>query len=183
MSQLGFYYDMTACSGCKTCQIACKDKNNLEIGNNFRKVHSFEGGEYPGPWFYPLSIACNHCRNPKCVANCPSGALSKRGGDGIVVHDKGKCIGCRLCLWSCPYDAPQYNKKTGKVGKCDFCLDLLEQGESPACVSACLMRCLEYGDIDELNKRHGGTPDVKGLPDSRTTQPALAIQPHPRAKR
>jgi anaerobic dimethyl sulfoxide reductase subunit B (iron-sulfur subunit) len=182
MTQKGFFYDMTTCSGCKTCQIACKDKNNLEVGVNFRKVHYFEGGKYPAPWSYPLSMSCNHCAQPKCVANCPTGALVKRPEDGIVIHHKEKCIGCRLCTWSCPYNAPQYRKQAGKVGKCDFCVDLLDKGEEPACVSACLMRALQFGDIEELKKKYGGTADVRGLPNSTTTSPSISIKPSTHAK-
>ena len=182
MAQKGFFYDMTICSGCKTCQIACKDKNNLEVGVLFRKVHSFEGGKYPEPWAYPLSIACNHCAHPKCVENCPTGALSKRIEDGVVLHSKDKCIGCKLCTWSCPYGAPQYIAKEGKAGKCDLCSDLILKGENPACVDACMMRALEYGDIDELRKKHGGTSDVIGLPSSDITSPSITICPNTYAK-
>ena len=183
MAQKGFYFDMTTCSGCKTCQLACKDVNNLEVGMLFRKVHDFEGGKYPKPWSFPLSISCNHCAEPKCAANCPTGAMYKRPEDGVVIHRKEKCIGCRMCLWSCPYGAPQYNEKTGKVGKCDGCAALTAQGENPACVDACLMRCLQFGDIEELRKKYGANADVKGLPASATTSPSLVIKPSPQAKR
>lgn len=181
MAQLGFYYDMTACTGCKTCQIACKDKNNLDVGKFFRKVHQFEGGQFPNPWVYNLSIGCNHCAEPKCVQNCPTGALHKLQENGIVLHDKEKCIGCRLCTWSCPYSAPQYFEDRGKAGKCDFCIELIDKGEEPACVAACQMRVLKFGDIEELRKEHGNVADVKGLPDSGITKPSLVINPHKEA--
>jgi DMSO reductase, iron-sulfur subunit len=176
MGQKGFYFDMTLCTGCKTCQIACKDKNDLEAGVLFRHVVTFEGGKFPRPWVYNLSIGCNHCANPKCVANCPTRAMHKRE-DGIVVHDKDKCIGCRMCVWSCPYGQPQYFPKIGKTGKCNLCADLLEKGEEPACVASCVMRALHFGDIDDLRKQLGGSADVKGLPDSRYTSPSLIINP------
>lgn len=182
MGQKGFYLDMTTCIGCKTCQIACADKNNLEAGILFRKVYEAEGGSYPKPWAYAFSISCNHCAKPKCVENCPTGALSKRE-DGIVTHDKATCIGCRLCTWSCPYGAPKYIEKAGKVGKCDFCADLLAKGENPACVDACLMRTLQYGEIDELRKQHGDLADLKMLPDSGTTKPSLVLTPTKEAKK
>lgn len=183
MAQKGFYFDMTACSGCKTCQIACKDVNNLDVGILYRKVYEFEGGKYPTPWSFPLSIACNHCAEPKCVANCPTGAMYKRPEDGLVIHRREKCIGCRMCLWSCPYGAPQYNSKTGKAGKCDGCADRVAQGENPACVDACLMRCLQFGDIEQLRKKYGGTAEIKGLPASNATSPSLTVNPSPPAKR
>jgi anaerobic dimethyl sulfoxide reductase subunit B (iron-sulfur subunit) len=183
MAQKGFFYDMTICTACKTCQIACKDKNNLEVGVLFRKVYDFEGGKFPTPWVYPLSISCNHCAQPKCVANCPTGALVKRSQDGIVTHSKEKCIGCRLCTWSCPYGAPQYIEKEGKAGKCNLCADLIDRGENPVCVDACVMRALKYGDLEELKQQYGGTADVKGLPDSGITTPSVVIRPSTCAKR
>ncbi len=176
MAQLGFYYDMATCIGCKTCQIACKDKNNLEDGVLFRKVTTIEGGKFPHPWFYHISLGCNHCAEAPCVRNCPTGALYKRQ-DGIVMQDRNKCIGCRYCVWSCPYDAPQYIASEGKVGKCDFCADLIAKGEKPACIAACLMRALDYSDIEELRQKYGGTADIKGLPDARITGPSITINP------
>lgn len=180
MPQLGFYYDMTACIACKTCQIACKDKNNLEVGTLFRRLYSFEGGRFPNPWIYHISISCNHCEDPRCVANCPTSALTKRP-DGLVVLNQDQCIGCRYCTWSCPYGAPQYIEAEGRVGKCDGCADLVDQGLNPACVDACPMRAIEFGDIEELRKKHGGTDRVKGLPDPSITRPALAITPNAQA--
>lgn len=183
MAQKGFYFDMTACIGCKTCQIACKDKNDLPVGPLFRRVHTFEGGKFPEPWVYFLSLSCNHCAEPRCVENCPTGALTKRAEDGLVVQDPDKCIGCRYCVWSCPYEAPQYLEELGRVGKCNGCADLVEQGLNPACVDACIMRAIEFGDMEELRQKHGNTPDVKGLPSSSLTGPSLTIKPKAHAKR
>ncbi|WP_434512499.1 DMSO/selenate family reductase complex B subunit [Desulfitobacterium sp. AusDCA] len=175
MSQWGFYIDMTACTGCKTCQIACKDKNNLEAGVLFRRVKYFEGGKFPETWTYNISISCNHCENPKCVKNCPTGAMHKVE-NGIVLPDKDKCIGCRMCTLSCPYSQPQYFKEEGKVSKCNFCIDLINQNEDPACVAACPMRAIHYGPLDDLRKKYGeGSSKVRGLPDSSITQPSLII--------
>lgn len=167
---------MRVCIGCKACQVACKDKNNLEVGALFRRVYPFEGGKFPKPWVYNISIGCNHCAQPKCVQNCPTGALYKRE-DGIVMSDRSKCIGCRLCTWSCPYGAPQYIEKEGKVGKCNLCADLVDKGEKPACVASCVMRAIQFGELDELRKEYGGTADVKGLPSSNLTHPSILITP------
>ncbi len=175
MAQLGFYYNMSTCIGCRVCQIACKDKNNLNVGTLYRRVYDLESGKYPNPRIDHLSIGCNHCADPKCVKNCPTGALSKRERDGVVLHDKSKCIGCRMCVWSCPYGAPQYKEDEGKVGKCDLCVDLLEKGEKPACVSACVMRALDVGEIGELRKKYGTAADALGLPDSSITDPSITI--------
>lgn len=182
MAQKGFFYDMTVCTSCKTCQIACNDKNGLTVGTLFRKVHLYEGGKYPKPWVYNISISCNHCSDPKCAVNCPTGAIYKRA-DGIVAHNADKCIGCKLCTWSCPYEAPKYIEDRGVAGKCDFCVDLIDKGENPACVDACLMRALHYGELEELARKYGGSADAKGLPDSSITKPSLLIKPNKEAER
>ncbi|TWH57190.1 4Fe-4S dicluster protein [Desulfitobacterium sp. LBE] len=105
MSQYGFYFDMTSCIGCRTCQVSCKDKNDLNVGTLFRQVKAFETGSYPKPGIFHYSGTCNHCENPKCVEGCPTQALHKLE-NGIVDHDKAKCIGCRYCTWNCPYGSP-----------------------------------------------------------------------------
>jgi len=177
MAQIGFHYDMSVCVGCRVCQIACKDKNNLKVGTLYRRVYDMEAGKYPNPRIDHLSLGCNHCAEPKCVKNCPTGALYKREEDGVVLQDPAKCIGCRMCTWSCPYGAPQYIEEEGKVGKCNLCVDLKEKGEDPACVSACIMRALQVGDIDELRKKYGNMADVKEMPDSGITHPSITITP------
>lgn len=184
--QLGFYLEQNYCIGCKTCQTACKDKNNLDVGLLLRKVWQFEGGGYKKQgngivntvYSYWLSMACNHCENPKCVENCPTGAMYKRDEDGIVLIDSNKCIGCRYCMWSCPYEAPQYNSVSKRVVKCDFCVDFLTKGEEPVCVAACVMRVLHFGDLEELKKEYGDVKEVRGMPSASYTNPSLIINPH-----
>ncbi|MEL1135697.1 4Fe-4S dicluster domain-containing protein [Desulfitobacterium sp. THU1] len=179
MSRLGFYFDMERCIGCKTCQVACKDKNNLDIGILFRKVTSFETGVYPKPGTYHFSGTCNHCADSKCLKGCPTGALYY-ADDQTVQHDKNKCIGCRYCVWNCPYGVPQFIEESGTISKCDSCKDLRDKGENPACVDACIMRCLEFGDLDELAKKHNTSvlvQDLPILPSSSVTDPSLLIKP------
>ncbi len=184
MSRQGFYFDMDNCIGCRTCQVACKDKNNLDIGIFFRKVSSFEVGAYPQPGNYHYSGACNHCASPKCVEGCPTGAMYI-AEDGTVQHDKNKCIGCRYCVWNCPYGTPQFIPELGKVSKCDGCKDLRDKGENPVCVDACLMRVLEWGDIEELKIKYAKEElinDLPILPSSNITSPSLLIKPKTVAK-
>jgi anaerobic dimethyl sulfoxide reductase subunit B (iron-sulfur subunit) len=175
MAQLGFYYDMTACTGCKTCQIACKDVNELKVGVLFRRVDTFEEGKFPYPLVFNVSISCNHCAKPRCVENCPTGAMYKRESDGVVVVNEKKCIGCKYCQWSCPYGAPQYLADKGKIGKCNYCIDKLDKGEEPACIASCPTRALHGGPIDDLRKNYGGTADMNKLPDASLTQPSLTV--------
>ncbi|MHB8073847.1 4Fe-4S dicluster domain-containing protein [Desulfosporosinus fructosivorans] len=178
MGRKGFYFDMTSCIGCRTCQIACKDKNDLKVGTIFRQTRTFEIGVYPTPGVYHYSSTCNHCANPKCVEGCPTGAMHV-DADGTVQHDKDKCIGCRYCTWACPYGVPQFIQELGKVGKCDGCKDLRDKNETPVCVDACPMRAIEWGDIEELKVKYGSntTSDLPILPHSSVTNPSLVIKP------
>jgi anaerobic dimethyl sulfoxide reductase subunit B (iron-sulfur subunit) len=187
--QLAFYFDASACADCKACQIACKEKNDLPIGVLWRRVYQYEGGSWtespdfkgimvPNNVFsYSLSIACMHCGKPLCADICPTAAITKND-DGIVLIDADKCIGCRYCEWACPYDAPQFNEELGVMTKCDFCQDLLAQGLNPACVDNCVMRCLDYGDINELRAKYGNLAEVEPLPKADITEPAFVVTPH-----
>lgn len=192
--QLGFYFDATACNGCKACMVACKSKNSLPVGINYRRVYQYGGGtwvQYPGDatimlpsnmFAYSISVACNHCENPVCRDVCPAKAITKRSEDGVVLVDGEKCIGCRYCEWACPYGAPQFSEETGIMSKCDFCADLLDKGEQPFCTSACVMRALEFGDINELRARYGDQASIEPLPPQSITDPALVITPHKHAQ-
>lgn len=178
MGQKGFYFDMTSCTGCRTCQVACKDKNDLKPGVNFRFVRTFETGVYPDAKVYHYSATCNHCADPKCVAGCPTGAMHKLA-DGTVAHDADKCIGCKYCIWNCPYGVPQYLEEEGKVSKCNMCKDLTDKGQNPVCVDACLMRCIKWGELDELKATYGSdaVTDLPILPSSTKTNPSILIKP------
>lgn len=189
--QLGFHVDQAYCTGCKACQIACKDKNDLPVGISWRRVVEYTGGGWttdpkagtftPNVFTYYTSVSCNHCEDPICVKVCPTTAMSK-GEDGIVSVDPEKCVGCRYCEWACPYSAPQYDADAGVMSKCDFCADYLAEGKDPACVAACPSRALTFGEIDELRATHGDRADVAPLPDPSVTRPSLVITPHPRAQ-
>lgn len=172
---------MDACTGCKTCMIACIDKHDLPESVLFRRVTEYAGGNWvrnangsyeQDVFAYYLSISCNHCENPICVRSCPTTAMHK-DENGIVSVDHNKCVGCRYCEWGCPYSAPQYNAQKGKMEKCDFCRDYLEQGKPPACVSACPTRALKFGEYEELVALYGTVQAVAPLPDPTITQPNL----------
>lgn len=185
VQQYAFYLDSSVCSGCKACQMACKDKHDLEVGRLWRRVYEIAGGEWvrkdnlwsPGVFAYNLSIACNHCSSPICQKFCPAGAISKRK-DGIVFIDREECVGCRLCEWQCPYDSPQFDRISGTMSKCDFCLELIDSGQSPVCVSACPMRALDFGSLDELKKKYHGSNNVYPFFNSSLTGPSIVIKPH-----
>jgi anaerobic dimethyl sulfoxide reductase subunit B len=189
--QLGFYFDSDKCTGCKACQVACKDKNDLPVGVTWRRVIHYGGGNWEkhGKVYFPknifgyyLSVSCNHCKQALCVEVCPTGAMHK-AEDGTVQIDAEKCVGCRYCEWACPYSAPKFNEKLGVMTKCDFCEDLIADGHQPACVSSCMMRALDFGEIDELRKKYGGTAEIEPLPSYGVTQPSLVINPNRNAQK
>ncbi len=189
MRRLGFAIDTTACTGCKACQTACKDKNNLPVGVLWRRVYEISGGGWRRDgaawrhdvWAYSLSISCNHCEDPICLQACPTKAYSRRE-NGIVAHDPDRCLGCGNCAWACPYGAPQLDTARGVMTKCNLCEERLEQGLPPSCVAACPMRAIEIGDLDELAARFGA-PEVSPLPSPWLTTPSLRLRPHPAAGR
>jgi anaerobic dimethyl sulfoxide reductase subunit B (iron-sulfur subunit) len=184
--QLAFYFDASSCSNCKACQIACQDKNGLPPETRWRRVYQYGGGSWvskgnvmiPNNVFtYSVSVACMHCEKPSCVEVCPTAAISKRA-DGVVLIDRNQCIGCRYCEWACPYGAPQFNEAAGVMTKCTFCDDLLAQQQNPACVDACVMRCLNYGELSDLRAKYGNLDEIEPLPEARFTSPALVVTPH-----
>jgi len=192
--QLAFYFDSSACTGCKACMSACKDKNDLPVGMNFRKVLEYGGGswvphsqypEYMVPnnvYYYSISSACMHCSNPLCLESCPAKAITKRS-DGLVDIDPDRCIGCRYCEWACPYGGPQFDETEGVMRKCDFCVDLLAAGQNPACVDACVMRAIDFGDRDELLAKYGNVNAIEPWPDPDVTEPSIVITPHRHSQR
>ena len=91
-------------------------------------------------------MPCFHCQEPWCVAACPTGAMQKRPKDGIVFVDDTLCVGCKACITACPWGTPQWNPETGKAVKCDYCMDRVDQGLDPACVTKCITKCLHFGD-------------------------------------
>ena len=95
--------------------------------------------------FFYFPRICNHCLNPACVASCPSGALYKRGEDGIVLVDQKRCRGWRACIAACPYKKTFYNWHTGKTEKCILCFPRLETGQAPACFHSCVGRIRYLG--------------------------------------
>jgi anaerobic dimethyl sulfoxide reductase subunit B len=191
--QLGFYINSSICTGCKACQAACKDKNDLPVGILWRRIVQYGGGSWakhptiknlatPNNIFaYSFSISCNHCENPACVNACPTSAMTKRA-DGIVVVNADQCVGCRYCEWACPYGAPQFNETKGVMTKCNFCEDLVAQGQNPACVDACVMRAIEFGDLTELRAKYGTASSFEPLPASRLTSPAVVFTLHRNAQ-
>lgn len=165
---VGFYFDQTRCTGCRACQVVCKDKNKLEVGTIYRNAHTYTLGSFPDVRAYSYSFSCNHCENPACLENCPVSAIYK-ADDGTVILDQSRCIGCKTCVMSCPYGHPQFIESLGVSGKCDGCYGLRAAGGQPACVTGCPNRALDFGDVGELKSKYGdldnGTVAVLPAPD------------------
>ena len=176
---LGFYVDLQRCIGCRTCQVACKDRRDLQsAGPRPRRVDSFECGTYPDVSLFHLAMSCNHCDEPACVAGCPTAALHK-ADDGTVQYDADRCVVCRNCMTVCPYGAPQHDEDANLIAKCDACKALRDAGRNPVCVDACPMRAIEFGELDELRAAHGDdlTSELPVLPSADVTHPNLLLRP------
>jgi len=180
MEMRGFYFNQDDCIGCRTCQIACKDKNDLPPDILLRRVRTYESGTFEAPGLYHYSGSCNNCADAPCIKACPTCAMH-RSDLGTVAHDERKCIRCGTCVRICPYDAPQLVTVDGPLRKCDSCEELLRDGKNPVCVDACPMRALEFGLLSELRMLHEGealTDSLPCLPDS-DTKPSVLIHPRP----
>ena len=187
MKQYGFHFDATRCTGCKTCVVACCDKNGLEDGRQFRHVLAYENGGWrqdrmTGAWHqdvraWYVSIACNHCENPACVKVCPVKAIRKEDEFGAVLVDDAKCVGCRSCAAACPFGAPKFasDDEGTKMSKCTMCVDRLAEGMQPACTASCPLRAFDFGPLDELIEKYGDVRQCEGMPAPDATKPAFII--------
>lgn len=145
-----FYVDIAACIGCRSCETACKQQNDLPAGIQWRKIVDWEGEIENKTALISVPIFCQHCDDPPCVKVCPRGALRKRPQDGIVESDTDRCIGCRFCMWVCPFGAIQV--QAGKVQKCSLCIGSQEAELLPACVESCPVSALHFDTISEISK-------------------------------
>ena len=122
-------------------------------------------------------MACNHCDDPVCLKGCPTLAYTKFAEYGAVLQDPDICFGCGYCTWVCPYNAPQLDPVAGHVSKCNMCVDRLEVGLKPACVSACLANALDFGVIETKPENRIQTEiTMPGFPDPNITHPNIRFQ-------
>jgi len=152
MSESGFEFNSENCIQCHACEAACKSYRQLENGVKWRRVYNLWHGAYPDTRISTLSVSCMHCANPACVEACPSGAISKRAEDGLVLCDSVLCTGCRICFGACPVGAPQYGAD-GKMQKCDYCTVCTQPGDGvAACVRVCPTQALEQVQMSAAQK-------------------------------
>ncbi len=175
--QHGFYFNADNCIGCHACETACSEKNEVPTHLSFRSVGFVEGGTYPAYQRINISLACNHCDDPVCLKGCPTRAYTKFAEYGAVLQDPDICFGCGYCTWVCPYNAPQLDPEKGQVSKCNMCVDRLEVGLKPACVSACLGKALDFGVVENIPVgQQQAKTDIPGLPRTDITHPNIRFQ-------
>lgn len=175
--QHAFHFTADNCIGCHACESACSEKNDLPPHLSFRSVGYVEGGSYPNYTRMNISMACNHCDDPVCLKGCPTRAYTKHSEYGAVIQDPDICFGCGYCTWVCPYNAPQLDPVNGQVEKCNMCVDRLEVGLKPACVSACLGNALDFGVVENTPERRQQTETrIPGFPDPEITHPNIRFE-------
>lgn len=150
MSRYCLVIDVDRCIGCKSCEIACKNENNLPLGERWnRTLVCGPYGEFPDLSMYYLPTMCQQCTDAPCVNVCPTGASYRDSETGIVLIDKEKCIGCKYCMMACPYGVRAWNRSEKVVEKCTMCSHLTVAGEQPFCVQQCVAGARFYGDLDD----------------------------------
>lgn len=173
MSEKGILFDSTRCIGCRACQVACKQWNELSaVATSNRGTYENPPDLSPNTWltiqfrekfennrinWYFSRRSCMHCTEAACVDVCPSGALY-HNEYGFVSFDKEKCIGCGYCSQFCPFHVPRLDENlvtgAGRTSKCTSCmtsgLGRLSNGQQPACVGTCPSEALKFGDLEEL---------------------------------
>ena len=175
--QHGFYFNADNCIACHACEAACSEKNDNPAHISFRSVGFVEGGTYPAYQRINISMACNHCDDPVCLKGCPTRAYTKYAEYGAVLQDPDICFGCGYCTWVCPYNAPQLDPVKGQVSKCNMCVDRLEVGLKPACVSACLGNALDFGVVENIpENRTQAKTEIPGFPRTDITHPNIRFQ-------
>jgi formate dehydrogenase iron-sulfur subunit len=161
------YIDTSTCIGCKACEAACQEWNDLRTVNtsqtgtyqtlpeldaefwNLIRFNEREAGDGELMWLMRKD-QCMHCAEPGCLEACPAPGAIVQYSNGIVDVDATKCIGCGYCATGCPFDVPKFQAKTGKMAKCTLCIDRVEVGLEPACIKACPTGCLNFGTKDSM---------------------------------
>lgn len=171
MARMKFICDSERCIECNACVTACKNANEVPWGISRRRVITLKDGE---PGERSISVACMHCTDAPCQAVCPTDCFETTA-DGVVLHDKDKCIGCGYCLYACPFGAPQFPQKEafgsrGKMDKCTYCAggsntepgsakefeeygaNRLAEGKLPLCAEMCSTNALIAGDGQKISE-------------------------------
>jgi len=185
------FIDTSTCIGCKACEVACQEWNDLpavpttqtgtyqtmpELDPNFWNLIRFDEREFDGgvAWLMRKD-QCMHCEDPGCLAACPAPGAIVQYENGIVDVNPEACIGCGYCETGCPFDVPKFHAKTDKMAKCTLCVDRVSVGLEPACIKACPTGCLHFGtkeDMLELAHTRVGALKHDGFAQAAVYDPA-----------
>lgn len=145
MSKYLIQLDKKRCIACHACEVHCQVKNRVPAEAKLGKLVSIGPELVKGkPRLLTLYMPCFHCERPWCVPACPTGAMTRREKDGVVYVKEELCVGCKACILACPWKIPQFSEDTGKAVKCDLCMDRIDEGLDPACVTGCTAHALKF---------------------------------------
>jgi formate dehydrogenase iron-sulfur subunit len=170
---MGFFTDTTVCIGCKACEVACKEWNQLPARNggigtlsgdsydntlrldgihwrHVKFIEQFSPDRREGRWLM-MSDVCKHCVQAGCMEVCPTGAIIRTEFDTVVIQSDA-CNGCRNCIAACPFGVIDVNPASGTAQKCTLCYDRMKVGLEPACAKACPTQSINFGPIADLKK-------------------------------
>ena len=159
--------DIDLCIGCKACEIACKEWNDLEVEEthffgSYQSHEDLSASTWDLMRFNEVELdgndiawlirkdSCLHCEEPGCLLACPAPGAIVQYENGIVDFDQDKCIGCQYCISGCPFDIPRFDSKTKKVYKCTMCVERISNGMEPACVKACPTGSIRFGTKEDM---------------------------------
>jgi formate dehydrogenase iron-sulfur subunit len=171
----GFFTDTSICIGCKACEVACREWNQLPSegvgslgdsldntgelsGQTWRHVQIIDNvpdetmGTGDGKAFLLMSDVCKHCTHASCMDVCPTGAIIRTEFDTVFIQED-VCNGCRMCISACPYNVIDIDPERDVARKCTLCYDRLQGGMQPACAKACPTESIAFGPLSELRPR------------------------------
>jgi formate dehydrogenase beta subunit len=184
--------DTTTCIGCKACEVACVEWNDMPFQEtyfdntyqtmpdtnwNYWNLIKFNESQHADGSFAWLmrKHQCMHCEDPGCLRACPADGAIVQYANGIVDFQQENCIGCQFCVSGCPFNIPKFNPETKKVYKCTLCSDRVGAGLEPACIKSCPTGCLHFGTKDDMKflaeKRATQLRDVSGFKDAGVYDP------------
>jgi len=166
LATIAKYIDTTTCIGCKACEVACQEWNDLrplqteQVGTyqtlptlhaQYWNLIRFNERDFDGGLVWLMrKDQCMHCDEPGCLAACPAPGAIVQYSNGIVDVNPDQCIGCKYCETGCPFDVPRFSATTGKMAKCTLCVDRVSVGLEPACIKACPTGCLHFGTKTDM---------------------------------
>jgi formate dehydrogenase iron-sulfur subunit len=169
--QTGFFVDTTLCIGCKACEIACKQWNQLPsdgfhwTGNSYDNTGALSDTTWRhvafieqmdrngrGPRWLMMSDVCKHCALAPCQEACPTGSIIYNEFGNVYVQ-QDICNGCAYCVAACPFGVLDRNARDGRAHKCTLCYDRQKDGLTPACAQTCPTASIQFGPIEELRQR------------------------------